>query len=106
MSPRDVLRIATRGGAACLGRDDIGSLEPGRRADIALFPIDGVAFAGAGADLVAAVVFCAPQRVRELFVGGRAVVRGGHLVTADEHEVAATGVRVGRRILSAAESTL
>ena len=106
MSPRDVLRIATRGGAACLGRDDIGSLEPGRRADIALFSIDGVAFAGAGADLVAAVVFCAPQRVRELFVGGRAVVRGGHLVTADEHEVAATGVRVGRRILSAAESTL
>jgi len=98
MSARDVLRIATRGGAACLGRDDLGALAPGKRADIALFPVEGVALAGAEADLVAAVVHCASQRVRDLFVEGRAVVRGGRLVTADEDEVAATGRRLGRQI--------
>ncbi len=98
MSARDVLRIATRGGAACLGRDDLGTLAPGKRADIALFSVEGVAFAGAEMDLVAAVVHCAPQRVRDLFVEGRAVVRGGRLVTADEDEIAATGRRLGRQI--------
>ncbi len=98
MSARDVLRIATRGGAACLGRDDIGSLELGKRADVALLSVDGVAFAGAEADLVAAVVHCAPQRVRHLFVDGRPVVRDGRLATADEDEIAATGRRLGRRI--------
>src|SRR3984893_13245192 len=50
MSVRQALRVATRGGAACLGRDDVGSLEVGKRADIALFATDGLAFRGAGAD--------------------------------------------------------
>jgi cytosine/adenosine deaminase-related metal-dependent hydrolase len=99
MSARDVLWIATRGGAACLGRDDIGSLEPGKRADVALLSVDGIAFAGAEADLVAAVVYCAPGRVWHLFVDGRPVVRDGRLATADEDEVAATGRRLGRRIV-------
>jgi len=98
MSARDALWIATRGGATCLGRQDIGALEPGRRADVALFPADGLAFAGAEADPVAALVHCAPQRVRHLLVDGRPVVRRGRLVTADEDEIAATGRRVARRI--------
>ncbi len=103
MSAREALRIATRGGAACLGRDDIGSLEPGKRADVALLSVEGVAFAGAEADLVSAVVYCSSQRVRHLFVEGRPVVRDGHLETADEEEVAATGRRLGRRIAQASE---
>ncbi|HEX4834874.1 MAG TPA: 8-oxoguanine deaminase [bacterium] len=100
MSAREALWIATRGGASCLGRDDIGSLEVGKRADIALIPVDGVAAAGAEADLVAAAVYCAPQRVRHLFVNGRSVVHRGRLVTADEDEIAETARRLGRRILA------
>jgi cytosine/adenosine deaminase-related metal-dependent hydrolase len=101
LTARDALRLATRGGADCLGRDDMGSLEAGRRADIALFGVDGLGFAGAGADPVAAVVHCQPQRVRHLVVEGRVVVRDGELVTADEREITAEGHRVGRRIAEA-----
>ncbi len=99
----EALRVATRGGAACLGRDDIGSLEVGKRADIALFDVDGLAFAGAEADPVAALVFCAPERVRDLFVDGRRVVEAGRLVTAYEEAIAGEGHRVARRILERAE---
>ncbi|MBI3647575.1 MAG: 8-oxoguanine deaminase [Actinobacteria bacterium] len=98
MTVREALRVATRGGAACLGRDDIGSLEPGKRADIALVGLDGLSFAGAEADPVAAVLLCAPRRVRHLLVEGRAVVREGRLVNADEDEVATEGRRFGRRL--------
>ena len=98
MGARDVLRVATRGGAACLGRDDIGSLEPGKRADIALVGLDGLGFAGAEADPVAAVLLCAPRQVRLLFVEGSTVVRDGRLVNVDEDEVEAEARRVGRRL--------
>jgi cytosine/adenosine deaminase-related metal-dependent hydrolase len=99
MSAREALWVATRGGAACLGRDDIGALEAGKRADVALVSVDGLMTAGAEADLVAAVLYCAPQRVRDLFVEGRAVVRNGRLATADEEEIARTASRLGRRLL-------
>jgi cytosine/adenosine deaminase-related metal-dependent hydrolase len=99
MSVRGALRVATRGSAACLGRDDeIGSLEPGKRGDVALFSVEGLGFAGAEADLVAAVVLSSSRRVRDLFVEGRPVVQGGRLVNADEEAIAAEGHRVGRRI--------
>ena len=97
MSPREALRMATRGGAACLGRDDVGSIEPGRRADVALFRVDDLHHAGAEADPVAAVVLCAPQRARHVFVEGRPVVTDGRLA-ADEEAIAEEGLRVGRRI--------
>ncbi|HEX9313120.1 MAG TPA: 8-oxoguanine deaminase [Actinomycetota bacterium] len=100
---REALRVATWGGAACLGRDDVGSIEVGKRADIALFDVGGLAFAGAEADPVAALVFCAPQRGRDLFVDGRRVVSAGLLVTADEEAIAGEGHRVARRILERAE---
>jgi cytosine/adenosine deaminase-related metal-dependent hydrolase len=99
MEARGALRVATRGGAGCLGRDEVGSVEVGKRADIALFPIDGLNFAGAEADPLAAVVHCSPQRVRHLLVEGRPVVRDGGLVNADEGAIAAEGRRVARRIL-------
>lgn len=99
MTARDALRLATRGGAACLGRDDVGALEVGRRADVALFSTQGLAFAGAEADPVAALVYCFPHRVRDLFVEGRPVVRNGRLARADEDEIALEGRRVGARIL-------
>jgi cytosine/adenosine deaminase-related metal-dependent hydrolase len=84
MSAREALRVATRGGAACLGRDDIGSIEVGKRADIALFAIDGLAHRGAETDPVAALVFCNPGPVQHLFVEGKPVVHEGHLVNLSE----------------------
>jgi 8-oxoguanine deaminase len=84
MTAREALRVATRGGAACLGRDDIGSIAVGKRADIALFAIDGLAYRGAEADPVAALVFCNPGPVQHLFVEGKAVVHDGQLVNLSE----------------------
>jgi cytosine/adenosine deaminase-related metal-dependent hydrolase len=98
MSAREAMRVATRGGAACLGREDIGSIEPGKRADVALFAVDDLHHAGAESDPFAAVVHCSPQRVRHLLVDGRPVVRDGRLATADEGEITAEGRRVARRI--------
>src|SRR5438067_3353577 len=79
MTAREALRLATRGGAACLGRDDVGSIQAGKRADIALFTVDGLPHRGAEADPVAALVFCNPGPVRHLFVEGKPVVRDGQL---------------------------
>ena len=87
MTARDALRLGTRGGAAVLRRDDIGSLEVGKRADIAVWRTDGLEFGGAD-DLVANLVLSGPHRVDRLLVGGREVVRGGALVNADEQEIA------------------
>jgi cytosine/adenosine deaminase-related metal-dependent hydrolase len=82
MSARDALDMATRGGAQVLGRSDCGVLAPGKRADIAVWDMRGIAAAGAW-DVVAALVMCGPTRVRDLFVEGRAVVAGGDMVTID-----------------------
>ena len=87
MGAREALRLGTRGGAAVLGRDDIGSLEPGKRADIAVWRTDVLELAGAG-DPVAGLVLSGPHGVDRLYVGGVSVVRGGHLVRADEAEIA------------------
>ncbi len=84
MTARDALRLATRGGADCLGRDDIGSLEVGKRADIALFAVDGLAFRGAESDPIASLIFCNPGPVQHLFVEGRPVVQDGHLTNVTE----------------------
>jgi cytosine/adenosine deaminase-related metal-dependent hydrolase len=87
LTARDALRLATRGGAAVLRRDDIGSLVPGRCADLAVWRTDGLELAGAD-DPVAGLVFSAPHRVDRLYVGGEEVVRDGRLVHADEAEIA------------------
>jgi cytosine/adenosine deaminase-related metal-dependent hydrolase len=95
---REALRLATRGGAEVLGRDDVGSIEPGKRADVALFAVDGIGHAGMDADRVGGLLLGPSERVRHLLVDGRAVVRDGRLVTDDEEEIAREGHRVGRRI--------
>ena len=87
MTAREALGLATSGGAAVLGRDDIGSLAPGKQADVAVWRIDGLELAGAG-DLVAGWVLSAPHRVDRLLVAGEEVVRHGALVRADEEEIA------------------
>jgi cytosine/adenosine deaminase-related metal-dependent hydrolase len=87
MTAREALRLGTRGGAEILGRDDIGSLEPGKCADLAIWSVDGLELAGAD-DPVAGLVLSAPHRVDRLVVGGEDVVRGGALLRADEAEIA------------------
>ncbi len=87
MTARGALRLGTRGGASVLGRDDIGSLEPGKRADLAIWRTDGLELGGAD-DLVAGLVLSAPHRVDRLVVEGEDVVRGGALVRADEADIA------------------
>jgi cytosine/adenosine deaminase-related metal-dependent hydrolase len=87
LTVRDALRLGTRGGAAVLRRDDIGSLEPGKRADVAVWRTDGLELAGA-ADPVGGLVLSAPHRVDRLYVEGEEVVRDGRLARADEEEIA------------------
>ncbi len=87
MTAREALRLGTRGGAAVLGRDDIGQLSPGKRADVAVWRTNGLELGGAD-DLVAGLVFSGPHRVDRLYVNGEEVVRDGHLVRADEGEIA------------------
>ena len=87
MSPRDALRLATRGGAAVLAREDLGAIERGRCADLAVWRLDGLELGGA-ADPVDGLVLSAPHRVDRLYVGGELVVDGGELARADEAEIA------------------
>jgi len=87
MTAREALRLGTRGGAAVLGRWDIGSIEPGKCADLAVWRTDSLEMGGA-VDPVAGLVFSAPHRVDRLYVGGEEVVRNGRLVNADEEEIA------------------
>jgi cytosine/adenosine deaminase-related metal-dependent hydrolase len=83
MGAREALEIATRGGAAVLGRDDIGAIEAGRAADIVAFRVDELGFAGALHDPLAALVFCAPVDCAFSMIDGRVVVRGGELQTVE-----------------------
>ena len=87
LDARAAWRLATQGGAECLGRDDCGTLEVGKCADIACFRVDDLAHAGIK-DLVAALALAPPVRAHTVIVNGRAVVRDGRLLTADEDEIA------------------
>ena len=77
---REALELATRGGAAVLGRDDVGSLAPGMAADFIAYDLNRLEYAGAHHDPVSAVVFCAPVGVDVSYVQGEAVVRDRQLV--------------------------
>jgi cytosine/adenosine deaminase-related metal-dependent hydrolase len=89
LTPREALAAATMGGARCLGRaDEIGSLEPGKLADLALWRVDGLAHAGM-TDPVAALVLGSAPPLELLAVGGRVVVERGELRTADPATLAA-----------------
>ena len=83
LTARESLRIATRGSAAVLGRDDVGSLEPGKAADFIAISLDRLEYAGALHDPVAAVLFVAPTGVDQSYVHGRPVVKDGELVGVD-----------------------
>ena len=84
MTARDALAVATRGGAEVLGRADIGHLAPGMCADLALFDLTTVGFAGGAVhDPVASLLLCASPQAAYTVVNGRVVVREGQLTTLD-----------------------
>jgi len=87
MSAREALQIATRGGAAVPGRDDIGQIKPGMSADVIAFRLDGLGLAGALSDPVAALVFCQPLAVELSIINGVIVVEDGNLLVADLRQV-------------------
>ena len=99
MTARDALRLATRGGAAVLGRSDIGSLEVGKCADFFAINLNRIDYAGALHDPVAAAVFCQPVKADYTVVGGKFVVREGRLVTADEQKLVEKHNKSAKRLL-------
>ncbi len=100
MTARQALRLATRGGAAVLGREDIGSLEPGKCADFVAIDLNRLDYAGALHDPVSAVLFCQPVRVDYTVVGGRRIVDHGQLLPLEERTLVEEHNRAARRLLS------
>lgn len=100
MTARQALEIATRGGAAVLGRTDIGSLESGKCADFFAIDLNRLEYAGALHDPVAALIFCAPVQAEYTVVGGRFVVWQGELATLDLPALVQAHNRAAQRLLS------
>ncbi|GAA2207243.1 8-oxoguanine deaminase [Nonomuraea monospora] len=103
LTARQALELATLGGARNLGRqDELGSLEPGKLADIALWRVDGP-FTAAVADPVCALVFGPVPPLARVLVGGRTVVEEGELRTLAQDEAGRAGVRAHRRLTKLAQ---
>ena len=99
MTAREALYLGTRGGAAVLGRKDIGSLETGKCADFFAVKLDKLGFAGMH-DPVSAVVFGQPVNADYTVVGGKFIVKEGQLVTVDEQKVIERHNKAAKRLLS------
>jgi cytosine/adenosine deaminase-related metal-dependent hydrolase len=99
MTARQALWLGTRGGAAVLGRNDIGSLEPGKCADFFTINLNRLEYAGALHDPVAAVIFAQPVKADYTVVAGRFVVRNANLETLDESTLIERHNRSATRLL-------
>ena len=102
MTARQALEMATLGGAKVLGRDDIGALAPGMSADLTMFRLDQLGYAGALHDPVAALVFCTPPNVDCSIIHGRVVVKEGQLATLDLGPLVERHNRLARDLMEAA----
>ncbi len=96
MAAREALEIATRGGAEVLGRNDIGSVEVGKRADLAIWDVSGIDSAGSWDP--AALILAGPAKVRDLLVEGRRIVADGRMVTVDLPVAIETGRQAVARL--------
>jgi 8-oxoguanine deaminase len=99
MTAREALHLGTRGGAAVVGRNDIGSLEAGKCADFFAINLNRIGYAGMH-DPVAAVVFGQPANVDYTVVGGKFIVKEGQLVTVDEQKLIEKHNKAAKRLLS------
>ena len=97
VTTREVLWIATRGGARALGRGDIGSIEPGMAADLAVFDLTKIDMAGHQDPVVFLTASCGYTKAT--IVNGRIVVRDGRLLTVDQDEVARNANEWARRLV-------
>jgi cytosine/adenosine deaminase-related metal-dependent hydrolase len=100
MTARQALELGTLGGAQVLGREDIGSLAPGKCADFFAVRLDQLGFAGGLHDPLAALVFCAPVQAEYTVVGGKFIVKEGHLANLDAHRLAEEHNRAARRLVN------
>lgn len=106
MTARDALALATRGGAQVLGRGDIGHLAPGMCADLAIFNLDTLGFAGAAVhDPLASLLFCASPTAAYTLVNGRVVVRHGQLTTVELEPLLERHNRLARELALAARTS-
>ncbi len=101
VSHRDALRWATAGSADCIGRPELGRIAPGAAADLALFTLDELRFAGS-ADPVAAVVLCGAHRADRVMVAGRWVVEDGQIPGFDAAGAAVRQNEAAAKLLGAA----
>jgi len=99
LTAREALYLGTRGGAAILGRKDIGSLEVGKCADFFAVNLNRIEFAGMH-DPVSAIVFGQPVRVDYNVVGGKFIVKEGQLVTVDERKLIEKHNKAAKRLLA------
>ncbi len=99
MTAREALYLGTRGGAAVLGRKDIGSLEVGKCADFFAVNLNKLGFAGMH-DPVSAIVFGQPVNADYTVVGGKFIVKEGQLVTVDERQLVEKHNKAAKRLLS------
>lgn len=96
---RDSLEMATRGGAACLGRaGELGELSVGAVGDVAVWRLDGFAFAGALSDPIEAWLRCGPTGADMTIIAGRVVVEHGRLVSADVDDRLAQHRKVAEKL--------
>jgi cytosine/adenosine deaminase-related metal-dependent hydrolase len=103
LTAEDVLWMATRGGARCLGRDDIGSLETGKAADVIVIDTRRLSYAGAGSDILAALVFAPwPEPVDTAIVNGRVRVENGRLRDVDVPALIDRADAAAQRLLAGA----
>ena len=100
MTARQALEIATRGGAAVLGRPDLGSLEEGKCGDFFAINLNKLEYAGGLHDPVSAIVFCAPAKVDYTVVAGKVVVKDGQLETLDVHKLVEMHNQAARRLVN------
>lgn len=100
MSARQALELATLGGASVLRRDDIGSLELGKSADLIAIKMDRLNFAGALHDPVAALLFCAPVGVDWSMINGRQVVQDGRLTTLEIEPIIERHNTIARKMIN------
>lgn len=100
MTAEDVLEMATLGSAQLLGRRDIGSLEVGKAADLAIFELDRLEYTGALSDPLAALIFSGISHQADItIVNGKMVVQNGELITVNEREIIDNGNRLSKMML-------
>ncbi|XGV96659.1 MAG: 8-oxoguanine deaminase [Leptolyngbya sp. BL-A-14] len=100
MSAREILEVATLGGARVLGRDDIGAIAPGMSADFIAINVDHHRFSGAHHDIVAALIFCQVDTVDYSFINGKKVVDQGQLTTIELPTLVEKHNRIAHQLLA------